>query len=311
MIHGTPRSSLTLALLAATFACAAAGTADDPDAASPVADAAPPDHDAASPDAASPDAMLPPIDAAPPVLGPVQFDYTGAEQSFEVPAGVTSLIVEAVGAAGGDGYNTDNDPDTVRGLGGDGGRVIATVAVTPGEMLYIQVGGRGQDAAEGTPGLGGYNGGGDGADSQFNPSYYGAGGGGASDVRIGGQGLADRVVVAGGGGGGSGWCTDGNGTGGDGGDLTGDSGGMCTSIVPGTGGTQNAGGSSNGALGVGGATGLVGSRAGSGGGGGYYGGGASDGSGAGGGSSYAVPGAMSVVHTRGGNSGDGVVILDW
>jgi hypothetical protein len=32
------------------------------------------------------------------------FEYTGAEQSFKVPAGVTSIVVDALGAAGAGRY---------------------------------------------------------------------------------------------------------------------------------------------------------------------------------------------------------------
>ena len=34
----------------------------------------------------------------------VTFNYTGAEQEFKVPAGVTSVNVVAIGGAGGKGY---------------------------------------------------------------------------------------------------------------------------------------------------------------------------------------------------------------
>lgn len=244
------------------------------------------------------------------VPGSQTFAVTGAVQTWVVPAAVTSIVVDVAGARGGNGFNRDNEPDTIRGMGAQGGSVTATLPVTPNDTVYIYVGGAGANATTTGPGMGGYNGGGDGADSMYNPDYYGGGGGGASDLRIGGQNLTDRVVVAGGGGAGSGWCTNGNANGGAGGDLVGASGQMCAGTI-GTGGTQTMGGSLNGALGVGGSTELVMSQAGSGGGGGYYGGGASDGSGAGGGSSYTDATATDVTHIQGGNDGDGRVVITW
>ena len=125
-------------------------------------------------------------------LAPVTFSYTGREQTYTVPAGVSSLQVQAVGANGG-------VPP-----GGTGGMVIgelsvgAGLAITPGEALYVAVGG----TASGSNG--GFNGGGNGIDG-------GSGGGGATDVRTcsptstscanGVSSLLTRLIVAGGGGG--------------------------------------------------------------------------------------------------------------
>ena len=58
------------------------------------------------------------------------FNYTGSVQTFTVPAGITSIDVIAKGALGG----TNN-------RGGQGGSVTATIAVTPGDVLNIYVGG--------------------------------------------------------------------------------------------------------------------------------------------------------------------------
>jgi hypothetical protein len=136
--------------------------------------------------------------------------YTGQEQTFKVPQGVTAIKILGFGAGGGGssgGYGSES-------LGGAGGRVKATLPVTPGEELNIFVGGQGSTS-------GGYHGGGDGGSGG-----YGGGGGGASDVRQGGDGLADRVIVAGGGGGGGGPSIFyGNGRGGAGGGSTGGTGG--------------------------------------------------------------------------------------
>ena len=68
------------------------------------------------------------------------FGYTGGEQQFIVPQGVTSLHVLAVGGTGGHGAAG------VAGSGGAGGfgaTAIADLAVNPGQLFYIEVGGNG------------------------------------------------------------------------------------------------------------------------------------------------------------------------
>lgn len=121
----------------------------------------------------------------------VTFLPTGGEQTFTVPAGVTTLHAVAVGgrgAAGGSG-----------GPGGYGALVSADLSVTPGQVLYLEVGGNGVGIA------GGFNGGGAGGDGAYED---GGGGGGASDIRLApraaGTSLTLRLLVAGGGGGGGG-----------------------------------------------------------------------------------------------------------
>jgi len=236
-------------------------------------------------------------------MGQTTFNYTGGQQTYVVPAGLTSIAVDVIGAEGGYSYNSQTP--------GLGGRLQAEYSVIPGQTLYIYVGGKGEDDPVRT---GGWNGGGDGSTGD-----YGGGGGGASDIRIGGTTLADRIFVSGGGGG-SGY----NGTdtefGGNGGDLIGADGNVHTNgIAGGTpgGGTQVAGGVTNqwpgyaagtpGAFGIGGnaATGTGGA----GGGAGYYGGGGGSWAGGGGGSSYSDGLATSVVHTQGYNSGNGQVVI--
>ena len=230
------------------------------------------------------------------------FSYTGAAQTFTVPAGVTSVIVDAYGASGGQAY--------IVGAGGSGGRVQATIAVTSGESLTVNVGGAGAGFIDAGLGAGGFNGGGNGAFS------LAGGGGGASDVRRGGTAL----VIAGGGGG----AGVSNVAGGSGGDTVGANG---ASPSGGGGGTQTAGGTA-GAAGVGGNAGNPGSSGnggagssdgGGGGGGGYYGGGGGgwkgnplpNGGGGGGGSSYTDPAATSVTHTQGARTGNGQIIVSW
>lgn len=112
------------------------------------------------------------------------FSYTGAQQTLMVPAGVSSVHVVAVGGRGG----------TV--TGGFGAVVSGDLPVTPGEILFVEVGGNGLNG--GVSSAGGFNGGGDGG------PHGGGSGGGASDLRTGsasqGGSLSSRLIVAAGGG---------------------------------------------------------------------------------------------------------------
>ena len=231
------------------------------------------------------------------------FSFSGAVQTFVVPTCATSVKVEAYGGGGGNGWNQDGG-GSVKGMAGKGGFAQATVVTTPGETLFIYVGGKGEAAVSNDWGEGGWNGGGNG---WVKSGYYGGGGGGASDVRKGGETLGHRVVVAGGGGAGSGWCTAGTGNGGNGGGNSGTAGQVCSGITAGQGGTQNSGGLIGGNLGQGG---NASDNAGAGGGGGYYGGGASNGSGGGGGSGHVGALGNALMQT-GVNSGDGSITLTW
>jgi gliding motility-associated-like protein len=134
----------------------------------------------------------------------VNFTYTGAVQSYTVPAGVTKVTILADGAGGGGGGNDTNGP----GLGGAGAKVSTDYDVCPGQVLSIIVGGAGirgnsgNAAAGGSGGYGGgtYNGGAGGNAGGSGSSGAGAGGGGATVVLSG----ATLIVVAAGGGGGGG-----------------------------------------------------------------------------------------------------------
>jgi hypothetical protein len=199
----------------------------------------------------------------------------GSAQSWVVPAGVTQVTAVAYGAAGG--------PGSLPGASGLGGSATATLSVTPGETLQINVGGAGGSGA-------GFNGGGAGADPAV-------GGGGASDVRRGGTSLAHRVLVAGGGGA-DGDSPGADPAGGDGGGLSGtpgeDGGGGGTQEGPGDGGPG--GGCDAGDPGEAGALGQGGAGV-TGGGGGYYGGG--------GGGSCVILDTGGVTYGGGGGSGFG------
>jgi streptogramin lyase len=240
---------------------------------------------------------------------PVTFEYTGGSQCFIVPQNITDITVTAVGAAGGPGA----------GGGSNGGSATATISVTPGETLAVNVGGEGNYGGgydDPFPGSGGFNGGASGSaghGSCYDICYGagGGGGGGASDVREGGSGIANRVVVGGGGGGG------GNGGGGSGGGLSGGngSGDSCSSDggPGGSGGTQTTGGAGgSGGVGTGYDSNFYCGDGSGGGGGGYYGGlGGSYGGAGGGGSAYAEPSATNVSYASGTNNNYGYVTISW
>ncbi len=228
------------------------------------------------------------------------FAYTGGPQTYTVPAGIFRLRVDAQGGAGGASNNSAyGDPSFA---GGGGARVRATLAVVPGQVLTLYVGGSGSTAPlnnNGQPGGGGYNGGGN---AGQDGAVTAGGGGGASDVRTGSATLADRLLVAaGGGGGGYPYNSGTSALGGAGGAPTG-----------GTGANGGAGATPTGgnALGQGGsATGTYDLQAG--GGGGYYGGQATTtyGGGGGGSSFVTATGSSAVTMTAGTNAGNGVIVL--
>ena len=254
--------------------------------------------------------------------------YTGTGQdTFTVPAGVSSLHVVAVGGLGGgrEGH-----------AGGFGAQASADVPVQSGAALYVEVAGNGgpanagTDIAPGTGGAGGFNGGGAGGDGGAHApgvgGFGGGGGGGATDLRStpASAGLSPdpRLLVAAGGGGsaangaagaGIGGAAGASGTGssgssGGGQPGTGGGGGLGGSGEPGTdaagpGATGQTGAPGDGGAGGAGGASLGGSSAvgdgGGGAGGGYYGGGGGGGgggddgnSGGGGGGASFPTGAM-------------------
>jgi hypothetical protein len=276
---------------------------------------------------------LVPIGAAPDHLpGQKSFDYTGETQYFTVPAGVRQIKVIARGA---------------RGAGSPvayGGRVHAVIPVTPGEKLVVYVGGDGMGH------LGGYNGGGPGYRSTSSGNSHAYGGGGATDIREGGNSLDDRVLVAGGAGG-QGGLDYSYGVGGQGGGRTAGSGApgfySPQAGAGGSGGAQKSGGrgggggtgsygsgesGGDGSLGEGGGGagpggylsylgggggggggGYYGGGGGGGGGGDDYGGGVGGGGGGGGGSSFVQRSASDVRMWRGWkeSADNGLVVFSW
>jgi hypothetical protein len=233
------------------------------------------------------------------------FAFSDGAQTYTVPAGVCQVTITAKGAAG-----TAIDGESTPGLGGE---AVATVAVTAGQVLQVNVGGEGGTPSAPAGGIGGFNGGGDGGNASGSTVGGGAGGG-ASDVRTGTFSLADRIVVAGGGGGGANSANVHPGNGGGGGGTTGVTGtSVNTANAAGGGGTQigpgpagmpgfgTDGGPGVGATGGAGAPESSGVGPGGGGGGGFFGGGGgssglsapageTDGGGGGGGSGFTPTG---------------------
>jgi len=138
------------------------------------------------------------------------FNFTGSDQTFSVPSGVTSLQVKAWGAGGGGGG------------GGGAAFVNGNLAVTQGQVLTVVVGGTCNSSCGGSNT---YGGGG--------KSSVARGGGGRSAIRINGNSVE---VVTAGGGGGSGSSANGGAAGGITGNTSTGSNGIGTSSCPDTGG---------------------------------------------------------------------------
>jgi len=241
------------------------------------------------------------------------FAYTGQPVAWTVPNGIKKITVDVRGAAGGAGLTTSRST----GPGGFGGEASATIAVQPGQVFEIVVGGQGAAGSASSGGAGGFNGGGPGGIEFPIVNFFEAagGGGGASDIRFGpcaattSCDLHARILVAGGGGGAG--VTSDSASGGFGGGYFGGDGGDGTGTCGGRGGTQSTGGTSDGLTGVPGSFGEggAGGEASGGGGGGWYGGGGSGlHCGGGGGSGYILPAIFGSFQT-GVQSGDGSVVI--
>ncbi|MFZ4707970.1 MAG: beta strand repeat-containing protein, partial [Bacteroidales bacterium] len=249
--------------------------------------------------------------------GSQTLDYTGSIVNFTVPAGVTSLTIDAIGAAGGRANATY----------AKGARIKGTVSVTSGQVLKILVGQKGSGLATE------YSSGGGGSfvtDNSNNPLVIAGGGGGyygylsmnsnASITTSGNNASATNGGGLGGTNGGAGQANTCSPNGGPGGGLTGEW--NSAYLQGGHGGRSFINGGAGGAAGSyvnmtstpGGFGGGGGSAYSSGGGGGYSGGGggANCGSGpqdGGGGGSYNS--GTNKIETVGYNQGNGQVILTW
>ena len=116
------------------------------------------------------------------------FSFTGSNQTFTVPAGVTSITMEGFGAAGGAGENCANS-------GGKGGYLKSTITVTANDTLTIVVGEKGGNSAGAI-----FGGGGEGGTGGTMSNVRGGSGGGATHVKN-SSGTTLFVIGAGGGGG--------------------------------------------------------------------------------------------------------------
>jgi hypothetical protein len=250
------------------------------------------------------------------------FSYTGSDQTWTAPSGLTTATIYVWGAGGGGGSSS---------TGGSGGYAAGTLAVTSGTTYTVIVGGGGGGTT-----TGGWSGGGGGLSGLFT---------GSTMLPYNSTGRARSIIIAGGGGGGSGGDSS-EAMGGAGGGSSGNNGiadyrganpaGAGTrngggggtqsaggAIAPDTGGPYNPGNTAgsdlqgglgsysatapnNGGFGGGGSAGGFsgGSYAGGGGGGGYYGGGGGQDyySSAGGGGSGYVGGVTGSTLTTGNDS---------
>jgi hypothetical protein len=245
----------------------------------------------------------------------VRFDFTGAIQTWTVPSGVTVIYVDAAGAQGGSASPY---------LGGKGGKVSGILAVTPGDVLQITVGG------QSTTNIAVYGFGGNGGRSTAYGTIARAGGGLSAISTSAPVTQANALVIAAGGGGTATNSFAGNG--GAGGGLNGVSAPFTYGGTRGVGASQTAGGaagtpsdgnSTNPTAGIairGGAGGIVGGfsggwNGGGGGGAGYFGGGGGAGGGnaqgsGGGGSSWTKPLVVQQVsNIPNFNTGHGRVII--
>ncbi|MTA69734.1 MAG: hypothetical protein F2956_07535, partial [Actinobacteria bacterium] len=109
------------------------------------------------------------VTATPSFSSAQNFASTGDVQQYTVPVNVNKIFIDARGAQGAVGAT---------GLGGRGGRTQGAIDVTPGEVLYVYVGGKGGEYLASSMNLGGWNGGGNGE-----TAGRGGGGGGATDIR--------------------------------------------------------------------------------------------------------------------------------
>ncbi|NYG06775.1 hypothetical protein BJ986_001262 [Phycicoccus badiiscoriae] len=235
----------------------------------------------------------------------VTFNATGSVQNWTVPAGVTQLYVDIVGAQGGAAY----------GGGWGGAELTGTISVTPGQTLHIVAGSLGSNGIVYQKGAGGGGGsflyttanqsgllaaagGGGGAGSNTFPSEASTGTSGTPGLNGGGSGgTSGNGGGAGTAGGGGGLLTNGGSASGGGGQA----------LAFGAAGGSGSGGYGVGGFGGGGGTaGFAGGGGGgySGGGGGRYGSG-NNGGGGGGGSYFSgtLTGAVS------GHAGNGSVTL--
>ena len=93
--------------------------------------------------------------------GHFERNYNPGNVDFEVPVGVHRIYFEMVAGGGGSGgtYLVTNGSNRGAGGGGGGGFASGYIEVTPGEVLALTIGARGDSGSPGTPGSSGTAGG--------------------------------------------------------------------------------------------------------------------------------------------------------
>ena len=104
-----------------------------------------------------------------------------SSNSFTVPAGVTSITVQAWGGGGAGGGSNNAIGLTARGGAGGGAYATANITVTPGDNLAVVVGGGGTGVPAGTGSTGGFS-----TIAGFETIIYAAGGAGGTRNTTGG-----------------------------------------------------------------------------------------------------------------------------
>ena len=122
-----------------------------------------------------------------------QFSYSGVDQTFTVPAGITTLNFKAWGAGGGGAIS-----NTFGNGSAGGGYATGNLVVAAGNSLTVVVGGGGSAAAlSAVAGNSAYGGGGAGGSATGGTPHVGGGGGGRSAMVLSGT---ERLTAGGGGG---------------------------------------------------------------------------------------------------------------
>ncbi|MFD4535795.1 hypothetical protein, partial [Kitasatospora sp. NPDC058492] len=126
----------------------------------------------------------------------VRFTYSGGDQTFTVPAGVSSVYARVFGAGG---AGSPRPYYTGQYGGGGGGYTTGTLAVTPGQRLTV-TSGQGGVMNSTSPTYGGGGAGGQGFTNAAGASATGGSGGGLSAVWNGTYGTTPLLIAGGGGG---------------------------------------------------------------------------------------------------------------
>ncbi|NDP63800.1 MAG: DUF11 domain-containing protein, partial [Polaromonas sp.] len=150
----------------------------------------------------------------------VNFDFTGAEQTYTLPAGASGVVIQAAGAGGaGGGADAQGAGAAGAGKGGTGGNGVTatgTYLAISGTQLKIYVGRGGTGGVTSSFGFdatnsagvagsaGGVNGWAGGAGGLPGGGGYSGGGGGGGGASVVSTSSGTRIFVAGGGGGGQG-----------------------------------------------------------------------------------------------------------